>query len=136
MELRISIPNRPICKKNNMRAFCISGCKGWNRGQGSQPKKLMLQSEDYCKYEKMALKWLRQWGNIQFDKPVVLECHYWLPDRRSRPDLGNLLAGTCDILEAAGILQNDRLVVRFGDSCILGIDKGNPRVDITIREVE
>lgn len=126
--LKLTIPGRPISKKNHQQIVYVNG------------KPVIIQSKYWAQYERFCCGtkrkpgWLAQWGNIQFDKPVTLTCHYWLPDRRSRPDLGNLLAGTCDLLEAAGILKNDRLVVKFGDSCIMGIDANNPRVDITIEE--
>lgn len=128
MELNLSIPGRPISKKNHQQIVYVNN------------KPIIIQSKYWAAYEKFCIGgkrkpgWLMQWGNVQFKEPVTLTCRYWLPDRRSRPDLGNLLAGTCDLLEKAGILANDRLVAHFGDSCIIGIDKNNPRVEIEIKE--
>lgn len=131
----ITIPGRPYAKKNNPQAYCISGCNGWRRGQGKQPKKIVIPSAEYLEYEKYCLKYLLKWGNIQFTEPVLMECFYWMPDRRSRPDLLGLLQATADILEKAGILQNDRLVKKVGDSCIMGIDQDRPRAEIEITEI-
>jgi Holliday junction resolvase RusA-like endonuclease len=59
-----------------------------------------------------------------------------MPDNRSKPDLNNLGAATADILEKAGIIENDRLIVSWDGSRIMGIDRENPRAEITIdREV-
>lgn len=58
-----------------------------------------------------------------------------MPDRRSRPDLINLEEATADILERAGIIINDRNIVSWDGSRIVGIDKQNPRVEIEIMEV-
>ncbi len=134
--LKMVIYSRPITKKNNPQAYCISGCKGWRRGCGPQPKKIIIPSKEYIEYEKDALKQLMKWGNIQYDVPVILTVFYWLPDRRSRPDLGNLLAATCDILQKAQILKDDSLVYKFGESCIMGVDKNRPRAEIIITELD
>jgi Holliday junction resolvase RusA-like endonuclease len=132
--LKITIPGKPICKKNNPRVFCINGCKGWRRGV-PQPKKLVLPSEEYELYEKYCVNYLLNYGNIQYTEPVQVTCLYWFPNRRSRPDLGNLLAATSDILERAGILENDRLITSYDGSRIVGIDKDNPRAEITITKM-
>jgi Holliday junction resolvase RusA-like endonuclease len=59
-----------------------------------------------------------------------------MPDRRSKPDLINLEEATADILEAAGIIINDRNIVGWDGSRIAGVDAKNPRVEIEIEEVE
>jgi Holliday junction resolvase RusA-like endonuclease len=58
-----------------------------------------------------------------------------MPDRR-RPDLLGLLQATADILEKAQIIDNDRNVVSFDGSRIMGVDKRNPRVEIEIESCE
>ena len=63
-----------------------------------------------------------------------MKCLYWMPDRRSSPDLLGLLQATADILEKAQIIDNDRNVVSFDGSEIVGIDRENPRVEIEIEE--
>jgi len=60
-------------------------------------------------------------------KKVNLEARYYLPNRQGYPYLINLLQGTCDILEKAGIVDNDRFIVGFDNSRIEGIDKKIPR---------
>jgi len=78
-------------------------------------------------------------------KPTeALECQvdicvkYWMPDRRSRPDLMGLLQATGDVLQKGGIISNDRNIRRLGiggnHSEIMGIDKSNPRQEIVVKE--
>lgn len=69
-----------------------------------------------------------------FDGPVLVKCLYWLPDQRWWPDLVGLLQATSDILEKAGILENDRLIIGYDGSRIAGLDKRNPRVEIEIQK--
>ena len=51
-----------------------------------------------------------------------------------RPDLLNLLQASADIVEKAGVIENDRNIVSFDGSRIVGKDKENPRVEIYIEE--
>jgi Holliday junction resolvase RusA-like endonuclease len=59
-----------------------------------------------------------------------------MPDNRSKPDLINLEEATADILEVAGVVENDRNIVSWDGSRIMGIDRDNPRVEIEIQEVQ
>ncbi len=129
--LKLIILSRPICKKNNPRAFCIRGCKGWYRGI-PQPKKILIPSEAYLDYEKQALKQLMAFGNIQYTEPVWVKALYWMDSRRSRPDLIGLMQATGDVLEKSGIIKNDRLIESWDGSRIMGIDRDNPRCEIEI----
>ena len=54
-----------------------------------------------------------------------------MPDKR-RPDLLNLEQATADILEKARVIENDRNIISFDGSRIVGIDKENPRCEIII----
>lgn len=90
----------------------------------------MLPSAQYRRYRRLALPQLLgcQW---RLQGKISLCARYWLPDRR-RPDLLNLLQATADILEEAGVIANDRDIISLNGSCIAGIDKQNPRVEITL----
>ena len=59
-----------------------------------------------------------------------------MPDNRSKPDLINLEEATADILEVAGVVENDRNIVSWDGSRIMGIDRDNPRVEIEIQEIQ
>ena len=122
MEARLVIPGQPATKKNSQVARCVNG------------KPVVLQSKAYRAYEKMALKALLACPRVEFSEPVVVTVHYWLKDKR-RPDLNNLMAATADILERAGVIADDREIVSWDGSRIMGTSP-NPRAEITIKEAD
>ena len=122
METRLIIPGQPATKKNSQVARCVNG------------KPVVLQSKAYRAYEKMALKSLLACPRVEFSGPVAVTVNYWLKDNR-RPDLNNLMAATADILEKAGVILNDREIVSWDGSRIVGVSP-DPRVEITIRAVD
>jgi Holliday junction resolvase RusA-like endonuclease len=122
--VKLVLPGRPITKKNSQRIII-------NRRTG-RPQ--VIQSERYMEYEAACLWHLKKY-RVKFSGPVWVKARYWMPNRRSWPDLLGLLQATCDILEKAGIFENDRYVVSLDGSEIVGVDKDNPRVEVTIEEV-
>jgi Holliday junction resolvase RusA-like endonuclease len=118
----IKIPGRPVPKKNSMMARCVNG------------KPLIIQSKNYREYEKMALLSLADYQGPRFNCPVQVKASYWLADNR-RPDLNNLMAATADILEKAGILKNDRDIVSWDGSRIMGVSP-EPRTEIVITSID
>lgn len=121
---RIVLTGRPITKKNHQTI-------ARNRRTG---RPYVLQSERYRQYEQDCL-WQLKACRDRFAGPVRMKCLYWMPDRR-KPDLLGLLQATADILEKAQIIDNDRNVVSFDGSRIMGVDKRNPRVEIEIESCE
>jgi len=108
---------------------------------------LVIPSNAFKKYQKECRKQIDKL-ELYFEKPitddVILTAWYYLPTRR-KPDLINLLQATCDIISSQkkkgkimweGILADDKQVVSFGDSKIVGVDKENPRVEIRIEVVK
>jgi Holliday junction resolvase RusA-like endonuclease len=63
--------------------------------------------------------------------PLAVRVRYWLKDRR-RPDLNNLLAATADILQKAGVIVDDRDIVSWDGSRIMGVSP-NPRAEILVQ---
>lgn len=122
---RIVLTGRPITKKNHQTI-------ARNRRTG---RPYVLQSERYRQYEEDCLKQLMA-CRARFAGPVRMKCLYWMPNRRGSPDLLGLLQATADILEEAGVIDNDRNVVSFDGSRIMGVDKQNPRVEIEVEGVE
>lgn len=119
----ITLPGRPITKKNSQVPIR-------RKGGGY----FLLPSKDYRDYENRCLAWLKAYRGPHFQGPVQVTALYWMPDNRSKPDLVNLEEATADILERAGIIDNDRNIVSWDGSRIMGIDKEKPRVEITIVE--
>ncbi|MDY3118203.1 MAG: hypothetical protein SOW18_01545, partial [Peptoniphilus sp.] len=65
-----------------------------------------------------------------------LQCLYYMPTRH-KVDLVNLLEATCDILVAAGLIEDDNCNVLAGyDGSRVRYDKENPRVRIVLEEME
>ena len=116
--LQINIPGRPITKKNHGRVIVRNG------------RRYHVPSKAYEAYENFCLGWLLQWRQYHFSGPVVVQAHYYMPNRRSWPDLVGLQQATGDILEAAKIIANDRNIVSWGDTRIMGVDKDSPRVEL------
>jgi Holliday junction resolvase RusA-like endonuclease len=107
-EARLVIPGQPATKKNSQVARCVNG------------KPVVIQSKFYRAYEKVALNALLGFRGPRFSGPVEVTVHYWLKDNR-RPDLNNLMAATADILEKAGLIHNDRDIISWDGSRIVGV---------------
>jgi Holliday junction resolvase RusA-like endonuclease len=123
IELCLEIPGRPITKKNHGQVKVRGG------------RRYHVQSDAFYEYEQMALIWLLQWGNQYIPGEVEVTCLYWLPNKRGWPDLIGLLQGTSDILQKAGFIENDKNIISYDGSRIIGIDKENPRCEIKIRKI-
>ena len=119
----LTIYGRPVSKKNNARIVRFGG------------RYSILPSKAYSKYEKECLEFLKTAPYRFGDSYVSVACKYWLPDHRWFPDLTNLLNATDDILEKAGIIDNDKFIVSHDGSRIEGFDKKRPRVEIFIRAI-
>lgn len=98
---------------------------------------MVLQSDQYQAYEHFAMEYLiLNFRQPMIISPIILTCRYWMPDKRSWPDLMGLLQATADILQKAHIIENDRNVIGLDGSRIIGVDGSNPRTEIEIKEVE
>jgi Holliday junction resolvase RusA-like endonuclease len=120
----IIIPGRPATKKNSQQILI-------NR---RTHRPFVSQSDTYKNYEESCLWYLRKYKQ-KYTGLVHVQALYWMPNKRSWPDLIGLLQATCDILQKAGIIVNDRFVDNFDGSRIVGVDRDNPRCEIRIAEV-
>lgn len=128
MKAEITIPGRPITKKNHqvvVKARTKEG-KLYHRP---------IQSEAYRNYETACLWELKKYRGPKFTTPIRLTCLYFMPNWRSWPDLVGLIQATQDILQKAGIIFDDKHVVSMDGSRIVGIDRERPRVEIEIEEL-
>ena len=117
----ITLKGRPATKKNSGRIISRNG------------KPIIIPSEAYKSYEG-ACMWQLAGKKLHISGIVVVECKYYLPNKRSWPDLIGLLQATSDILTKAGIIDDDKWICSYGNSCIAGIDKDNPRAEIRIMD--
>ena len=121
MTLKIIIPGRPTPKKNSPRII---------PARGNRPP-MLLPAQSWYEFIKRCEPHILPHGNIQFDTPVQVCVNVWLQDAR-KPDLVNVLQGVGDMLEHFKLLTNDRLIESWNGSRICGIDRPNPRTEITI----
>lgn len=120
MNLKLVLRGQPITKKNSQQII-----KAGNR-------RMVLPSPQYRAYEHECLLQVPNKLKQRIDIPVNVQCVYYMPTRR-RVDLVNLLEATCDILVAAGVLEDDNCrIVCAHDGSRVDHDKHNPRVEITI----
>lgn len=123
--LRLIIPGPPATKKNSQRIAVLPN-----------GRRFIRPSETFERYQKSAGAFLPAASRQAIKSPVTVQCVYFMPARR-KVDLVNLLEATCDILVHYGVLEDDnsRIVVSHDGSRVM-YDKDNPRVEITIKEVE
>lgn len=117
----ITLKGRPATKKNSGRIVFKNG------------KRIIIPSEAYENYED-ACMWQLAGKKLHISGVVVVECKYYLPNKRSWPDLIGLLQATSDILTKAGVIDDDKWICSYGESCIAGIDNENPRAEIRIMD--
>ena len=119
--INIVFKGRPITKKNHGQIV------KWGNKRGH------IQSEAYRNYEDACL-WQLAGKKLHISGIVVVECKYYLPNKRSWPDLIGLLQATSDILTKAKVIDDDKWICSYGESYIAGIDKDNPRAEIRIMD--
>lgn len=118
---RVTIPGRAGILKNGKKL-----CR--NRATG---KMFMRSSDRYEAWSKMAylhIKQARIPSTINF--PVNMAAKFYFKDKQSEADLSNLYQGVEDLLEDAGVLANDRLIVSHdGSGKFFGEE---PRVEVEL----
>lgn len=121
--ITFTIPGRPATKKTGQRIVWI------------KKRAKIMPSEAYEAYEEYCLIWLKRIKD-RFTGKVKVSAVYTMPDRRSWPDLCGLLQATGDILERAGIIDNDRNIVSWDGSYIEdSTSKEKTGVKILIHEI-
>lgn len=119
--MKLVIKGQPRTKKNSSRIALINN------------RHVLLPSKAYKAYEKVALMQLARVQAVH--GPVSVLCRYYLQNRAHWPDLVGLLQATSDILQAAGVIDDDKYIVNYDGSIIAGLDKNNPRVEIIIHQI-
>lgn len=119
MVYKFTIDGRPMTKKNSM----------------TKTRYGLIQSKQYRDYEKMALCQLmtqkpRSFRTIACAARMNVE--YYMPNRKGWPDLFGLVQATADILEKAGIIEDDGYIADVAYSCIAGVDPEWPRAEIKV----
>lgn len=119
MVYKFTIDGRPMTKKNSM----------------SKTKYGLIQSKQYRNYEKAALCQLmtqKPRGFRAIDCAARMNVEYYMPNRKGWPDLFGLVQATADILEKAGIVEDDGYIADVAYSFIAGVDPVWPRAEIKV----
>jgi len=128
MNFEAVLTGRPITKKNHMNVVRAGS------------RLIPIQSQQYQDYEAACLWQLKRSTRAFTAYPKTarlnLKALYYMPDRRSRPDLVGLLQATQDILQKAGVVEDDVVFVGLDGSRIMGVDQDDPRVEIVIEETQ
>lgn len=118
--VKLTIFGQPITKKNSQQIIMA----------GKRP--CIIQSKAYRQYEKAAKEQLSFSISLPaLGGPIEVKALYYLATTRM-PDLVNLMGATADILENAGVIMDDKQILSWDGSRIMGKDK-DPRVEIEIR---
>ena len=86
------------------------------------------------KMAKMAVNTLIAYcdGKKCADCAVTMTAKYYMPNRKGWPDLFGLVQATADILEKAGIVEDDGYIADVAYSCIAGVEPVWPRAEIKV----
>lgn len=126
MQIQISIPVKPVTKKNSQQIIT-------NPKTGRPfiiPSKQFRDFEKECKPYMLQIK--NEIGQIKY--PVNVQCIFYV-DRKLRYDLTNLLEAIDDVLVNYGILLDDnRDILASHDGSRVYYDKFKPRIELTIEE--
>lgn len=96
---------------------------------GGKPR--MIKSQKALDYEKTAIPQIKsQWRKKPLACGVGLDVDVYYASRRPDLDISLLM----DVLEKAGVYENDRLVVEY--SVRKHLDKDNPRTIVEIYELD
>lgn len=124
--IKFTIPTAPRSKKNNGRIVM----------RGNYP--ILLPSEQYLKFEKESLPYFNHVKSTAgvINYPVNCECIFYM-DARRKVDLANLLNAVDDAMVKSGLIIDDnRDIIAGHDGSRVLHDKANPRIEITISEMQ
>lgn len=100
------IPGRVVSKKNSKRIVSIGG---------NSKRQYVIPSEAYLVWSRHALVELRQQRimnlSIALSGPLELEIRFYFQNHQHELDLDNCLGGPLDVLQKAGIIENDKQIV-------------------------
>lgn len=124
--MMITINGNPITKKNHSQIIKVGN------------RHMLVPSKQYKAYESDFVAQCIKLGvyGKNASKRLNIACVYYMKTRR-KVDLTNLLSATMDCLVKAKVIEDDNCKIAYShDGSRVFYDKENPRVEITIIEVE
>ena len=103
-------------------------------------KKTVVANSEKKKNDKICRLGIMQSGhkNLRIDKPIFVHYHFYCKDKKH--DKTNLAYGFCksflDALQEMKVIKNDGWNEIYNVDFSFHIDKGNPRVEIELEEME
>lgn len=119
---KVTMPGRPRVLKNGKRIF---------NSKGRKRKKIVLPSAKYASWEQDAMvACLRLKDGPPINFPCFVSMKFYFKDHHAECDVSNLLEGPADVLQRAGIIENDRLIMRVEGEKFFG--SAEPRAEVEI----
>ena len=138
--LKFTITGNPCSSKNAIR----SGITKAGRNYTYRPKAIkdymdngLIELKEQCIagffviFENNNDEIKHEYIDLPITSYVQVSFIFYVKDLRKR-DLINLIQAPADLLQKAGIIENDCLIINLDGSKIAGIDKDNPRTEIFI----
>lgn len=126
--IRFTVAGHPRTKKTSQRIITVRGRRRIVPSKvtvkWSNDAQLQLQAQ-MGKYRGHTFSERQRW-NL---------CAVFYRPTETTADLVNHLQALCDVLQAAGVVSNDRWLTGF-DGSRLAVDAKNPRVEITLNEMD
>jgi Holliday junction resolvase RusA-like endonuclease len=118
----LTIPGRPRVLKNGKRIF----------GRGR--RKIVLPSAKYAEWERIAMAAVKRANSIALlDCPLTVHYRFYFANRSGEADVSNLCEGPGDVMQKAGVIANDKLIMRIVAEKFFG---GTPRTEVEIFKYE
>jgi Holliday junction resolvase RusA-like endonuclease len=117
---KLVVPGRPIVKKNTKRII------------GAGKKKMIIYSPKFVEWEKVALLAAMRVRPVNLIT-CLLEAEYkfYFKNTQGQADTSNLVEGIQDVLTKAGVIQDDKLIMRFTAEKFFGHE---PRTEVVLHE--
>ncbi len=125
-----TIKGRPIVKKNTQKVITIRRKKAGLRFGKRPTTKRVIYSPQFLQWEFNAVMDMRQaFKGEMITEPMKLVLRFYFKDRQAEADTSNLVEGVQDTLKKAGVIKDDKLVVKLEAEKFFGSE---PRVEIEI----
>ena len=120
MYMKITLTGVVPAKKNSKQWIVRGG------------QKFLVPSQNHKDWHDGAMWELKQQRVESVKQPVEIHCAFYMKDNRRR-DLDGAISSILDLFVDAGILEDDdwKHVPKIS-ACVLGIDKSNPHVVVSI----
>lgn len=123
-EIKFTLNGSVPSKKNSRQMFVRNG------------KIMNVPSKAYQSWHKSVNEQIATIAPDKIDGQIKILCEFWVKDNRAT-DIDNKIQSVLDALKDFGIIEDDCWqIVPDEHAVCMGIDKLNPRVDVTITSID